>query len=95
MQYGLERVIRGQDTISVTGSICGDYLTDLFPIARSWAPAPDAVDHVPRGRRGGMYETGAGLSAPSTYEAAGGENHLRCVSLGEFLALAVAWRTWA
>ncbi|HEY1075168.1 MAG TPA: NADP-dependent isocitrate dehydrogenase [Fontimonas sp.] len=89
MRYTLERVVRGQDTISVTGNILRDYLTDLFPIMELGTSAK-MLSIVPLMAGGGMYETGAGGSAPKHVQQLVEENHLRWDSLGEFLALAVA-----
>ena len=88
MRYTLERVIRGLDTISVTGNILRDYLTDLFPIMELGTSAK-MLSIVPLMAGGGMYETGAGGSAPKHVKQLVEENHLRWDSLGEFLALAV------
>ena len=90
MRYTLERVIRGQDTISVTGNILRDYLTDLFPIMELGTSAK-MLSIVPLMAGGGMYETGAGGSAPKHVQQLVEENHLRWDSLGEFLALAVSF----
>ncbi len=89
MRYSLERVIRGLDTISVTGNILRDYLTDLFPIMELGTSAK-MLSIVPLMAGGGMYETGAGGSAPKHVKQLVEENHLRWDSLGEFLALAVS-----
>ena len=89
MRYTLERVIRGMDTISVTGNILRDYLTDLFPIMELGTSAK-MLSIVPLMAGGGMYETGAGGSAPKHVQQLVEENHLRWDSLGEFLALAVS-----
>ncbi|WP_448192644.1 NADP-dependent isocitrate dehydrogenase [Azospirillum sp. sgz301742] len=89
MRYTLERVIRGLDTISVTGNILRDYLTDLFPIMELGTSAK-MLSIVPLMNGGGMYETGAGGSAPKHVQQLVEENHLRWDSLGEFLALAVS-----
>ncbi len=89
MRYTLERVIRGLDTISVTGNILRDYLTDLFPILELGTSAK-MLSIVPLMAGGGMYETGAGGSAPKHVQQLVEENHLRWDSLGEFLALAVS-----
>jgi len=89
MRYTLERVIRGLDTISVTGNILRDYLTDLFPIMELGTSAK-MLSIVPLMNGGGMYETGAGGSAPKHVQQLTEENHLRWDSLGEFLALAVS-----
>ena len=89
MRFTLERVIRGVDTISVTGNILRDYLTDLFPIMELGTSAK-MLSIVPLMAGGGMYETGAGGSAPKHVQQLVEENHLRWDSLGEFLALAVS-----
>ena len=89
MRYTLERVMRGLDTISVTGNILRDYLTDLFPIMELGTSAK-MLSIVPLMAGGGMYETGAGGSAPKHVQQLVEENHLRWDSLGEFLALAVS-----
>ncbi len=89
MRYTLERVIRGQDTISATGNILRDYLTDLFPIMELGTSAK-MLSVVPLMAGGGLYETGAGGSAPKHVQQLVEENHLRWDSLGEFLALAVS-----
>ena len=89
MRYTLERVIRGKDTISATGNILRDYLTDLFPIMELGTSAK-MLSIVPLMAGGGLFETGAGGSAPKHVKQLVEENHLRWDSLGEFLALAVA-----
>ena len=89
MRVTLERVARGLDTISVTGNILRDYLTDLFPIMELGTSAK-MLSIVPLMNGGGMYETGAGGSAPKHVQQLVQENHLRWDSLGEFLALAVS-----
>lgn len=89
MRFTLERVARGLDTISVTGNILRDYLTDLFPIMELGTSAK-MLSIVPLMAGGGMYETGAGGSAPKHVQQLLEENHLRWDSLGEFLALAVS-----
>jgi isocitrate dehydrogenase len=89
MRYTLERVMRGLDTISVTGNILRDYLTDLFPIIELGTSAK-MLSVVPLMAGGGLYETGAGGSAPKHVQQLVEENHLRWDSLGEFLALAVS-----
>src|SRR5471032_1945976 len=89
MRYTLERASRGLDTISVTGNILRDYLTDLFPIMELGTSAK-MLSIVPLMAGGGMYETGAGGSAPKHVKQLVEENHLRWDSLGEFLALAVS-----
>lgn len=87
--YTLERVKAGKDTISVTGNVLRDYLTDLFPILELGTSAK-MLSIVPLMNGGGMFETGAGGSAPKHVEQFVEENHLRWDSLGEFLALAVS-----
>jgi isocitrate dehydrogenase len=89
MRYTLERVVRGLDTIAATGNILRDYLTDLFPILELGTSAK-MLSIVPLMAGGGMYETGAGGSAPKHVKQLVEENHLRWDSLGEFLALAVS-----
>jgi isocitrate dehydrogenase len=89
MRYTLERVMRGLDTISATGNILRDYLTDLFPIMELGTSAK-MLSIVPLMAGGSMYETGAGGSAPKHVQQLVEENHLRWDSLGEFLALAVS-----
>jgi len=89
MRYTLERIIRGKDTISVTGNILRDYLTDLFPIMELGTSAK-MLSIVPLMAGGGLFETGAGGSAPKHVKQLIEENHLRWDSLGEFLALAVS-----
>ncbi len=89
IRYTMERAIRGLDTISVTGNILRDYLTDLFPIMELGTSAK-MLSIVPLMAGGGMYETGAGGSAPKHVQQLVEENHLRWDSLGEFLALAVS-----
>lgn len=86
MRYTLERLMRGQDTIAATGNILRDYLTDLFPILELGTSAK-MLSIVPLMSGGGMYETGAGGSAPKHVHQLVEENHLRWDSLGEFLAL--------
>jgi len=86
MRYTLERAMRGLDTISVTGNILRDYLTDLFPILELGTSAK-MLSIVPLMAGGGLYETGAGGSAPKHVQQLVEENHLRWDSLGEFLAL--------
>lgn len=88
-QYTLERVKNGQDTISVTGNVLRDYLTDLFPILEVGTSAK-MLSIVPLMNGGGLFETGAGGSAPKHVEQFLEENHLRWDSLGEFLAIAVS-----
>ncbi len=89
MRYSLERIIRGKDTISVTGNILRDYLTDLFPIMELGTSAK-MLSIVPLMAGGSLFETGAGGSAPKHVQQLLQENHLRWDSLGEFLALAVS-----
>jgi isocitrate dehydrogenase len=89
MRYTLERVTRGLDTISATGNILRDYLTDLFPILELGTSAK-MLSVVPLMAGGGLFETGAGGSAPKHVQQLTEENHLRWDSLGEFLALAVS-----
>jgi isocitrate dehydrogenase len=88
-QYTLDRVIKGQDTISVTGNVLRDYLTDLFPILELGTSAK-MLSIVPLMNGGGLFETGAGGSAPKHVQQFVKEGHLRWDSLGEFLALAVS-----
>ncbi|GFD92662.1 isocitrate dehydrogenase [Alteromonas sp. KUL156] len=88
-KYTLERVKEGKDTISVTGNVLRDYLTDLFPILELGTSAK-MLSIVPLMNGGGLFETGAGGSAPKHVEQLVEENHLRWDSLGEFLALAVS-----
>ena len=89
MRYSLERIIRGRDTISVTGNVLRDYLTDLFPIMELGTSAK-MLSIVPLMAGGSMFETGAGGSAPKHVKQLEEENHLRWDSLGEFLAIAVS-----
>jgi isocitrate dehydrogenase len=89
MQATLERVRQGQDTISVTGNVLRDYLTDLFPILELGTSAK-MLSIVPLLAGGGLYETGAGGSAPKHVQQFESEGHLRWDSLGEFLALGVS-----
>ena len=88
-QYTLDRVKAGKDTISVTGNVLRDYLTDLFPILELGTSAK-MLSIVPLMAGGGLFETGAGGSAPKHVQQVLEENHLRWDSLGEFLALAVS-----
>ena len=85
-KFSLERIRKGQDTISVTGNVLRDYLTDLFPIMELGTSAK-MLSIVPLLQGGGLFETGAGGSAPKHVEQFGGEGYLRWDSLGEFLAL--------
>lgn len=89
MRWTMERLIRGRDTISVTGNVLRDYLTDLFPILELGTSAK-MLSIVPLMAGGGLFETGAGGSAPKHVQQFVEENHLRWDSLGEFLALAVS-----
>ena len=88
-RFTLNRLKAGQDTISVTGNVLRDYLTDLFPILEVGTSAK-MLSIVPLMNGGGMFETGAGGSAPKHVQQFNQENHLRWDSLGEFLALAVS-----
>lgn len=88
-EFTLERIAKGQDTISVSGNVLRDYLTDLFPILEVGTSAK-MLSIVPLMNGGGLFETGAGGSAPKHVEQFLEENHLRWDSLGEFLALAVS-----
>ncbi len=90
IKYSLERIRKGQDTISVTGNVLRDYLTDLFPIMELGTSAK-MLSIVPLIAGGAMFETGAGGSAPRHVEQLVEENHLRWDSLGEFLALAASF----
>jgi len=85
-KFSLERIRKGQDTISVTGNVLRDYLTDLFPIMELGTSAK-MLSIVPLLQGGGLFETGAGGSAPKHVEQFKGEGYLRWDSLGEFLAL--------
>ena len=89
IRYTLQRVRAGEDTISVTGNVLRDYLTDLFPILELGTSAK-MLSIVPLLAGGGLFETGAGGSAPKHVQQLLQENHLRWDSLGEFLALAVS-----
>ena len=88
-KFSLERIRKGLDTISVTGNVLRDYLTDLFPILEVGTSAK-MLSIVPLMNGGGLFETGAGGSAPKHVQQFEAENHLRWDSLGEFLALAVS-----
>jgi isocitrate dehydrogenase len=94
IKYTMERVKAGKDTISVTGNVLRDYLTDLFPILELGTSAK-MLSIVPLLAGGGLYETGAGGSAPKHVQQLLEENHLRWDSLGEFLALAVSLEDYA
>jgi isocitrate dehydrogenase len=89
-EYTLSRVKAGEETISVTGNVLRDYLTDLFPILEVGTSAK-MLSIVPLMNGGGLFETGAGGSAPKHVQQMEQENHLRWDSLGEFLALAVSF----
>ena len=88
--FSLERIVKGEDTVSVTGNVLRDYLTDLFPILEVGTSAK-MLSIVPLMNGGGLFETGAGGSAPKHVQQFNDENHLRWDSLGEFLALAVSF----
>jgi isocitrate dehydrogenase len=90
IRFSLDRIRRGEDTISVTGNVLRDYLTDLFPIMELGTSAK-MLSIVPLLNGGGLFETGAGGSAPKHVQQFNKENHLRWDSLGEFLALAVSF----
>jgi isocitrate dehydrogenase len=92
--FSLERIRRGENTISVTGNVLRDYLTDLFPILELGTSAK-MISIVPLINGGGMFETGAGGSAPKHVQQLLAENYLRWDSLGEFLALAVSFEQLA
>ncbi|MCT4664662.1 MAG: NADP-dependent isocitrate dehydrogenase [Flavobacteriales bacterium] len=92
--YSLERIIKGEDTISVTGNVLRDYLTDLFPILELGTSAK-MLSIVPLMNGGGLFETGAGGSAPKHVQQFNEENYLRWDSLGEFLALEVSLEHYA
>jgi isocitrate dehydrogenase len=87
--FSLERIRRGEDTISVTGNVLRDYLTDLFPILELGTSAK-MLSIVPLMAGGAMFETGAGGSAPKHVQQLQEENHLRWDSLGEYMAIAVS-----
>jgi isocitrate dehydrogenase len=90
MAFSLERIRRGEDTISVTGNVLRDYLTDLFPIMELGTSAK-MLSVVPLINGGGLFETGAGGSAPKHVQQLVDQDYLRWDSLGEFLALAVSF----
>ncbi len=92
--FSLERLRRGENTISVTGNVLRDYLTDLFPILELGTSAK-MLSVVPLMNGGGLFETGAGGSAPKHVQQLVKENYLRWDSLGEFLALAVSFEHFA
>ena len=89
MRFTIDRIVQGLDTISVTGNVLRDYLTDLFPILEVGTSAK-MLSIVPLMNGGGLFETGAGGSAPKHVEQFIQEGHLRWDSLGEFLALAAS-----
>ena len=89
-RFSLERIRRGEDTISVTGNVLRDYLTDLFPILEVGTSAK-MLSIVPLMNGGGLFETGAGGSAPKHVQQVEKENHLRWDSLGEFMALGASF----
>ena len=89
-KFSVERIAKGEDTISVTGNVLRDYLTDLFPILELGTSAK-MLSIVPLMNGGGLFETGAGGSAPKHVQQFEKENHLRWDSLGEFLALAASF----
>jgi len=93
-RLSVERIAKGEDTISVTGNVLRDYLTDLFPILELGTSAK-MLSIVPLINGGGLFETGAGGSAPKHVQQLLKENHLRWDSLGEFLALAVSFELLA
>ena len=88
-QFSLERIVKGEDTISVSGNVLRDYLTDLFPILEVGTSAK-MLSIVPLMNGGGLFETGAGGSAPKHVQQFVEEGHLRWDSLGEFMALAAS-----
>ena len=92
--FSLERIVQGLDTISVTGNVLRDYLTDLFPILEVGTSAK-MLSIVPLMNGGGLFETGAGGSAPKHVKQLTDENYLRWDSLGEFLALGVSLEHFA
>ncbi|MFD1829664.1 NADP-dependent isocitrate dehydrogenase [Streptomyces desertarenae] len=94
IKFSLERIRRGENTISVTGNVLRDYLTDLFPILELGTSAK-MLSVVPLMNGGGLFETGAGGSAPKHVQQLVKENYLRWDSLGEFLALAVSFEHFA
>jgi isocitrate dehydrogenase len=89
-KFSLERIVKGLDTVSVTGNVLRDYLTDLFPILEVGTSAK-MLSIVPLMNGGGLFETGAGGSAPKHIEQFIEEGYLRWDSLGEFLALGVSY----
>ncbi len=93
-KYSVERIRRGEDTISVTGNVLRDYLTDLFPILELGTSAK-MLSIVPLMAGGGLFETGAGGSAPKHVQQLTQENYLRWDSLGEFFALVPSLEKYA
>ena len=93
-RHSLERIVKGEDTISVTGNVLRDYLTDLFPILEVGTSAK-MLSIVPLMNGGGLFETGAGGSAPKHVQQFTSEGHLRWDSLGEFLALAISFEHYS
>jgi isocitrate dehydrogenase len=93
-KFSLERIRRGEDTIGVTGNVLRDYLTDLFPILELGTSAK-MLSIVPLIAGGGLFETGAGGSAPKHVQQLVNENYLRWDSLGEFFALAASFEHYA
>mgnify|MGYP000113759853 CR=1 FL=1 len=89
IDFSMERIVKGQDTISVTGNVLRDYLTDLFPILELGTSAK-MLSIVPLMNGGGLFETGAGGTAPKLVEAFENNNHFSWDSLGEFLALSAS-----
>lgn len=94
IRFSMERIVKGLDTVSVTGNVLRDYLTDLFPILEVGTSAK-MLSIVPLMNGGGLFETGAGGSAPKHVEQFQEEGHLRWDSLGEFLALSVSLEHFA
>ncbi|MGB0390975.1 MAG: NADP-dependent isocitrate dehydrogenase [Salibacteraceae bacterium] len=94
IRFSMERIVKGLDTISVSGNVLRDYLTDLFPILEVGTSAK-MLSIVPLMNGGGLFETGAGGSAPKHVQQFEKENHLRWDSLGEFLALSVSLEHFA
>ena len=94
IRFSMDRIIKGLDTVSVTGNVLRDYLTDLFPILEVGTSAK-MLSIVPLMNGGGLFETGAGGSAPKHVEQFQEEGHLRWDSLGEFLALSVSLEHFA
>src|SRR5204863_9728264 len=94
IKVSVDRIRKGEDTISVTGNVLRDYLTDLFPILELGTSAK-MLSVVPLIKGGGLFETGAGGSAPKHVQQLVKENYLRWDSLGEFLALAASLEHYA